>query len=278
VIFLSTTRKRDSNKVFDTFIFTSVVLLGTVVPSRSQIVARTTASPAALSDAMLALPDAPDAVSSSATGHLFSAEDALGANPKPRTIPEIASRTSKHIAPGQQAPRLTIGDKILLGFRSSVTPFSTLGWASSAAFSQAIDSRPNYGTNGKAFAQRLGAAAARNESEGVFSSAVMAPIFHEDPRYYELGRGHSFGKRLVYAATRTVVTRTDDGRAAPNYALLAGNVAGAALTNAYYPSQNRGFGNTAKTFGTSIGGSAIGYILTEFYDDALQVVHLRKAQ
>jgi hypothetical protein len=278
VIFLSTTRKRDSIKVLYPFIFTSLVLLGTVATSRSQIVARTAASPAPLSDAMLALPDAPDAVSSSATGHLFSAEDALGANAKPRTIPEIASRTSKHIAPGQQAPRLTIGDKILLGFRSSVTPFSTLGWASSAAFSQAIDSRPNYGTNGKAFAQRLGAAAARNESEGVFSNAVMAPIFHEDPRYYEMGRGHSFGKRLVYAATRTVVTRTDDGRAAPNYALLAGNVAGSALTNAYYPSQNRGFGNTAKTFGTSIGGSAFGFIVTEFYADALEIVHLRKPQ
>jgi hypothetical protein len=272
--FLSTTRKRDSNKVFYTFIFTSVVLLGTVASSRSQIVAST----ATLSDAMLALPDAPDVVSSSATGHLFSAEDALGTDKTPRTVPEIASRTRKDIAPGQQAPRLTIGDKILLGFRSSVTPFSMLGWAFSAGFSQARDGSPNYGTNGKAFAQRLGAAAARNESEGVFSDAIMAPIFHEDPRYYEMGRSHSFGKRLLYAATRTVVTRTDDGRAAPNYALFAGNVAGAALTNAYYPTQNRGFGNTAKTFGTSIAGSAIGYIFTEFYGDALQVVHLRKAQ
>jgi hypothetical protein len=281
VIFLSTTRKRDSIKVLYPFIFTSLVLLGTVATSRSQIVARTAASPAAPSDAMLVLPDAPDAVSSSATGHLFSAksaEDALGTNATPRTVPEVASRTRKDIAPGQQAPRLTIGDKVLLGFRSSVTPFSMLGWAFSAGFSQARDGSPNYGTNGKAFAQRLGASAARNESEGVFSDALMAPLFHEDPRYYEMGPGHSFGKRLFYAATRTIITRTDDGRATPNFALLSGNVAGAALTNAYYPSQNRGFGNTAVTFGSSIGGSAIGYIVTEFYDDALQVVHLRKPQ
>jgi hypothetical protein len=277
VISLRTTRKRDFSKAVYTFIFTSVVL-ATVAPSRSQIIAKTTANPAALSDAMLALPDAPDAVSSSTTGPLFSLEDDTDTDTTPGRTPKIASRTRKDIAPGQQAPRLTVGDKILLGFRSSVTPFSMLGWASSAAFSQAIDSRPNYGTNGKAFAQRLGAAAARNESEGVFSDALMAPLFHEDPRYYEMGPGHSFGKRLVYAATRTIITRKDNGDAAPNYALFAGNVAGAALTNAYYPPQNRSVGSTAKSFGTSIAGSAIGYIVTEFYGDALQVVHLRKAQ
>jgi hypothetical protein len=278
VTFLRTTRKRDFSKAVYTVVATSVVLLATVTPSKSQIVARTTASPSAFSAAMLALPDAPDAVSSSTSEPLFSAEDALDTDTTPRTIPGIASRTQKDIAPGQQAPRLTVGDKILLGFRSSVTPFSMLGWAFSAGYSQAIDGSPNYGTNGKAFAQRLGAAAARNESEGVFSDSLMAPLFHEDPRYYEMGPGHSFGKRLVYAATRTIITRTDNGGAAPNYALFAGNVAGAALTNAYYPPQNRGFGNTAKTFGTSIGGSAIGYIVTEFYGDALQLVHLRKAQ
>jgi hypothetical protein len=159
-----------------------------------------------------------------------------------------------------------------------VTPFSVVGWTFSAGFSQAIDGRPNYGTNGKAFAQRLGASAARNESEGVFSSALMAPIFHEDPRYYEMGRGHPFGRRVLYAATRTVVTRTDDGRATPNYSLFAGNVAGAALTNAYYPQQNRGFGDTAKTFGTSIAGSALGFVITEFYSDALEITHLRKRE
>jgi hypothetical protein len=275
VISLRTTRTRDFKSALYTFLFTSIVLLGTATPSGSQIAASTVASPV-LSEAMLALPDAPDAVSSSTPAHLLSADDALGTDPTPRTIPGIASRTRKNIAPGQQAPRLTVGDKILLGFRSSVTPFSMLGWAFSAGYSQAIDGSPNYGTNGKAFAQRLGASVARNESEGVFSDALMAPLFHEDPRYYEMGRGHSFGKRLVYAATRTIITRTDDGSASPNYALFAGNVAGAALTNAYYPPQNRGFGNTAKTFGTSLGGSAIGYIVTEFYTDALEIVHLRK--
>jgi hypothetical protein len=278
VTFLSTTRKLNLNNVLSLFILTSG-LLGTLTSSGAQVIARPVTSSTAISDdAMLALPDAPDPVSSSSTSHLFSAEDALGSDMTTKAVPDIASRTRKDIAPGQQAPRLTVGDKILLGFRSSVTPFSMLGWAFSAGYSQAINGSPNYGTNGKAFAQRLGASAARNESEGVFSDALMAPIFHEDPRYYEMGRGHSFGKRFLYAATRTVITRTDDGQAAPNYALFAGNVAGAALTNAYYPSQNRGFANTAKTFGSSIGGSAIGFIVTEFYTDALEMVHLRKAQ
>jgi hypothetical protein len=233
-----------------------------------------------MSDAMLALPDAPGAVSSSTTGDTsFTAASfrfdsaSMGA-----ASPAMASRTTKDIAPGQQAPRLRIGDKIMLGFRSSVTPFSMLGWVFSAGYSQAIDGAPNYGTNAKAFAQRLGASAARNESEGVFSDSLMAPLFHEDPRYYEMGRGHPFVRRVLYAATRTFVTRTDDGQATPNYALFSGNVAGAALTNAYYPPQNRGFGNTAKTFGWSLGGSSLGFVVTEFYTDALEMAHLKRAQ
>jgi hypothetical protein len=275
VNFLSTTRYFNFLAVRRAFLATAVVFLVAGANAGAQ-----TAITAPISDAMLALPDAPGAVSSS----LFRDTASMPASVRfdslfPQTSPPaIASRTTKNIAAGQQAPRLTLGDKILLGFRSSVTPFSMAGWVLSASYSQAVDRSPNYGTNGKAFAQRLGAAAARNESEGVFSDALMAPIFHEDPRYYEMGRAHPFLRRALYAATRTFVTRTDDGAATPNYALISGNLAGSALTNAYYPSRNRGFGDTAKTFGWSLGGSSLGFVVTEFYDDALELVHLKKAQ
>jgi hypothetical protein len=91
-----------------------------------------------------------------------------------------------------------------------------------------------------------------------------------------MGRGNNFFKRVTYAATRAIITRTDSGHTTPNFSLLAGNAAGAALTVTYYPSLNTSFTEVAKTFGGSVGGNAIGYVVTEFIADALEFTHLKK--
>lgn len=230
-------------------------------------------------EAMLTLPDSPGAISSSTSVRSLSSFSPEGrVSFEPASQRSMAPLYQKHIQPGQQALLLTAGNKFTLGVRSATSPFSALGWAIAAGYAQAIDGSPHYGTNGKAYAQRLGAAAARNVSEGIFSDSIFAPIFHEDPRYYEMGRGNSPFKRIVYAATRTVITRKDDGHSTPNFSLLAGNAAGAALTNAYYPDKDRSFSQTAQTFAGAIGGSALGFIVVEFLNDTLQAVHLRKAE
>lgn len=182
------------------------------------------------------------------------------------------------IAPDQAAPRLTLFDKALGGLRDSVYPPSPVAWIASASWSHLINSSPNYGTDKGAFGQRLGASAVRDISETVFNKSVFAPIFHEDPRYYQLGRGHGIIQRGVYAATRVFVTRSDDGRPTPNYSLLLGHASGAALTATYYPARNTGFGGVSRTFATSLGGSALGFVVDEFLDDGLRAVHLKKAE
>ena len=100
-----------------------------------------------------------------------------------------------------------------------------LGWPLSAGWSHLIDSSPNYGTNGKAFAQRLGAAAALNSSKEIFSDSILATAFHQDPRYYQLGRSHKLINRAVYAGTRPIIGRTDSGKTIPNYAFILGQAA-----------------------------------------------------
>lgn len=165
-----------------------------------------------------------------------------------------------------------------MGAKNSVTPFSAVGWLASAGWSHLTDGPPNYGTDKGAFGQRLGAAAVRNISEDIFSTSIMANVLHEDPRYYKLGRSHSITKRVVYAATRAIITRTDNGHATPNFALISGNLAGAALTNAYYPPLNHGVKQTMIIFGGSMGGSALGFGVSEFLGDALQLMHLKKSE
>jgi hypothetical protein len=191
----------------------------------------------------------------------------------------MASRWDTVIAPGQQAPALTGKDKFLMGARDSVAPTSMMGWFFSAGWSHLLDNSPNYGTDKGAFGQRLGAAAIRNISEDVLSTSVMAPAFHEDPRYYRMGRrGHSITQRAIYAATRVFITRSDSGRQTANLALITGNLEAAALTNAYYPARNRTAGRTMLTFGTSLAGSVLGFGVSEFLDDALVLAHIKKSE
>jgi hypothetical protein len=182
------------------------------------------------------------------------------------------------IAPGEIADPMTVHDKIVSGFKNSVSLSSAAGWLSTAGWQQLRNSRPNYGTDAGAFGQRLGAATIRATSEGLFRESLFAPLFHEDPRYYIMGKGHPFFKRLVYAGTRSIITRTDSGHATPNFARLAGNAAGSALTIPYYPAQNRTFSAVASTFGGSLGGSALTFIVDEFLVDALVDLKLRKKQ
>jgi hypothetical protein len=250
----------------------------------------------AVSSAMLALPDSPGAVSaradstsandaSSSSASTSSASAASSFDPAPAAQAGMSSRSGKMasptdnvVLPSEQAPTLTSRDKFVMGVKSVVSPFSVAGWLGSAGWSHLTNGPPNYGTDSGAFGQRLGAAALRSSSQNFFSTSIMANVLHEDPRYYQLGRSHSIRNRILYAATRPLITRTDSGRKTVNLALLTGNLAGAILTNAYYPQQNHGFSETAKIFGSSIGGSAIGFGVSEFLGDALQLIHLKKAE
>jgi hypothetical protein len=180
------------------------------------------------------------------------------------------------IAPNEIAKPMPVRDKVVGGLADAVSLFAATGWVASAGWSHLTNSSPNYGTDKGAFGQRLGATAIRNVSQDISKDCLFAPVFHQDPRYYIMGRGNNILKRGVYAATRAFVGRTDSGHPTPNFALLAGNAAGAALTVTYYPAKNTTFSEVAGTFGRSVGGSALGFVVTEFLGDALQYAHLRK--
>jgi len=214
------------------------------------------------------LPNAPspsDAADSSASSASSAGVVASGlALPMPQ-----ASHTKVVIEPNQDAPVLTSADKVQLGLKNAFSPTSIADWIVVAGYEQVTNGSPNYGTDRGAFGRRLGAAAIRDGSEDLLSVSVMSPVFREDPRYYRLGPTHNFFARLVYAGTRPLITRTDSGRNTLNLALLTGTMGGSALTNLYYPQANRGAVQTFETFDGSVGGYALGDIVSEFYGDLI---------
>ncbi len=224
------------------------------------------------------LPDAPQPVTAGrVAGKVSEASPAGPAKvPSGRAGTRMAGEFDKFVEAGEIAPRLTVGDKILIGMRGSVSPYAVIGWISSATYSEAIDGSPYYGQNGKDYLQRLGAASAKATSEDIFTNSVMAPLLHEDPRYYQLGRGHRFLARFGYSVTRVLVTKTDAGAPTVNYAVLGGNLAGSALTQVYYPPTSRGFGEVMKTFGTSLLGQGVGDVFQEFILESAEFLQLKR--
>jgi hypothetical protein len=187
---------------------------------------------------------------------------------------QIAPIHTKYIPAGFTAQPVKARDKVLLGLRDLYTPIAFGGFLASAAYGQVLNGQPNYGTDRGAFGARLGAASIGATAEGVFTDTVFAPLLHEDPRYYVEGPQHGLVHRTIYAATRPLITRTDSGRSSPNGALLLGYAAAAALSLTYYPQSNRNFHDAVATFGGSIGGESLDYVLREFSTDVLTRLHL----
>jgi len=257
----------------------AVALLAMVVFPQAIANAQAVVTVQSADSRLLALPNAPDA----AMGGDSSSVDAISANTRVLSASAVTSNasvvfvspTQKFIGPGQIAPTLMAGDKVLLGVKNAFMPFAASGWFAVSGYEQVMNGSPNYGTDRGAFGQRLGAAAVRDSSESIFSDSVMANFFHEDPRYYQMGPAHNFFVRLVYSGTRPIFTRMDSGRISLNLASLTGTMGGAALTNLYYPQVNRGTTQTMETFGGSLGGAALGDVVSEFYGSFKHMFHSR---
>jgi len=185
------------------------------------------------------------------------------------------------VPPGYGPQSLTSGQKFEMSIRSRVG-FDAVGSSIfGAGERQLFNSRPHYGTDSGAFGERLGAAELKQVSESFFSYGLYASAFHEDPHYYVMGRGqgHSIVNRAVYSASRVVLTRTDSGGTSINWAKLAGMGTATALTNTYYPQQDRGVAETFSAYGASLASSVLTLELHEFMPDIKRAIfHRRKAE
>lgn len=223
------------------------------------------------------LPDAPSTVRDSLEDQAGqkNANSPIRANAGNYGRP-VAKKYASLIYPGQQALPLSATDKMVYSLPDAFGLMNLVSIMSSAGWSHLIDSSPHYGTNSEAFGKRVGAAALRNVTQSLSTDAVFAPIFHDDPRYYQMGQGNGFFKRSFYAASRVVVTRSDSGHQTLNAPLLLGYGTAAGISNLIYPDQDTGAKATFENYGTSLGGAAVGMLANEFLDDALRIVHLRK--
>ena len=135
-----------------------------------------------------------------------------------------------------------------------------------AGYSLETNSTPEFGHGGVGYGRYLWHTAVDQTSENYMVEFFVPVLTHEDTRYYTLGRG-GFIKRAGYALSRAVITRTDSGKEEFNFSEVVGAGAAAGLSNLYYPSAERSFGNTGKEWGVNVGVDAIAFVAKEFWPD-----------
>jgi hypothetical protein len=171
---------------------------------------------------------------------------------------------------------LRVRDKWVLFAKESVDPWTFFTAAAGAAFSQIDNDDPKYGVGLKPYLQRFGAAQADVTTQNFFSDAVLASLFHEDPRYFRMGPGRSVKRRIGYAMSRMVITRRDSGRDGFNFSNIGGIGMGIALSDAYYPPRSVGGGELESRVITSLTASALGNLLPEFWPDVREKLNRLK--
>ena len=194
--------------------------------------------------------EAPQAADDEPEGRIF------GVIPNYKTVPRTA--------PSEEP--LTVRQKFKLATKDTTDPFTIVLAGFYAGIAQWQDDFPTWGQGGAAYGKRFGAAYGDQIAGNYLTEAIFPALLHEDPRYFRKGTGLK-RKRIGYALSRTVITRTDRGADRFNYSEIVGNGVAAGISNFYYPATERSATETAEKFGFQLVSDSAFNVLLEFWPD-----------
>jgi hypothetical protein len=204
-------------------------------------------------------------------------ETAVEVAPAPTSDPAQPSRSDTHIFgivpeydavndPAQVYKPISPGEKFVIAAHDGFDPFSWVTTGLFAAVGQWKNQYPQFGQGATGYAKRYGGSFADGAIANFMSEAILPSLLHEDPRYFRLGKGRFF-HRVGYTISREWITRKDSGGEGFNISEIAGNLGAAALSNLYYPSEERTVSQTMEKFAVNIVSDAGFNVLKEFWPD-----------
>ena len=174
---------------------------------------------------------------------------------------------------------LTPKQKLNISLHTVIDPY-TIGLAVivGGGFGEIGDSHTGYGHGPAGFFKRVGASYADNVDGNIIGNALLPIILHQDPRYFRKGEG-SIKSRIIYSALSSFICRGDNGKKQFNTSNVLGNFIAGAISNAYYPADERGVGLTIENGITVTLEGMAGAQLLEFAPDVTTKIkrhHQRK--
>jgi hypothetical protein len=190
-----------------------------------------------------------------------------------RTPHEASAPTSDHmfgvlpnyttVEDGAGVPRVTPRQMFQMAELSSFDPYVLPFVGLVAAFNHAP---------GQAYVHRSATSLADNSIGNFLTTAVMPLAMRQDPRYFESGHG-SIVRRVAYAASRSVVTRSRSGQPQFNVSEIGGNAIAAGLSNLYYTPAERTVTGTLTRWGMQVMWDTLSNEMKEFWPDVRHKLH-----
>jgi hypothetical protein len=177
---------------------------------------------------------------------------------------------------GGTAVPLTPGEKMRLALHSAIDPFYiAYAFVVGGGYGELVDSHPGFGWGPPGYFKRVGASYADNVNGAIIGNALLPIVLHQDPRYFRKGSG-SVMSRFLFAAEATVVCHGDNGKNQANVSNVLGNFISGAISNAYYPANERGVGLTLENGAEVTAFGAVGGQILEFGPDLARLLHRKK--
>lgn len=166
-----------------------------------------------------------------------------------------------------QGVALTKKQKLDISFHTITDPYAfAAAIIIGGGFGELADSHPGYGHGAEGFFKRVGASYADNSIGNLVGNGILPALLHQDPRYFRKGTG-SIMSRIVYSAMTSFICHGDNGKNQPNVSNVLGNFIAGGISNAYYPSSERGVELTINNALIVTAEGMVGSQLLEFAPD-----------
>jgi hypothetical protein len=157
---------------------------------------------------------------------------------------------------------MTRTDREVEYIRGLVGPSAFVFSAAQAGLGQARDRPHEWGQGAEGFGLRMGSAYAAHVV-GTTVTDGLAWALKEDNRYFASGE-KSFGRRLWYALTSTLLARRNDGSQTFSFSGVGGTAGGAFISRAWQPRSTTSAGDGAVAFGLGMAFRAGTNVFHEF--------------
>ncbi|SFS01542.1 hypothetical protein SAMN05421771_0588 [Granulicella pectinivorans] len=232
-------------------------------------------SSSAAATAQADLPDAPG----------FEAQVSQTA-PKEKVDPDGGPQQTKRIAgimpnfrsvsAGTVLPPQTAGEKISIAAHDTFDYSSFIIVAIQAGISFNSKSYPEFHQGVMGYSRYYWHTFADTADENFMVGGLGPVLFHQDSRFYTLGHG-GVVKRLTYAASRVVISRSNSGKPVFNFAEVVGAGAAAGLSSVYYPTVYRDWTKVGQKWLTSMIIDSANFAFKEYWPDINhKLFHSRK--
>jgi hypothetical protein len=203
----------------------------------------------------------------------------------PETDPLTQGRQTKRIlyvvpnfravSADEHLPPQMVKEKFKTAMLDSVDYSSFIFVAAQAGIAQATNSFPEFGQGAKGYGRYYWHTLADSINENTWVEFIVPAVLHQDTRYYTLGKG-PFEKRIGYAFSRILITRTDSGHEDFNYSEIVGAGAFAGIANLYYPSSERTLTKTYQRWVTNLFIDGGVFVFKEVWPDINNAVFHQK--